>query len=81
MERAGYWYYTTQRPPAPGAVPKRGLVDMYEYEYRLYVPAIGRKAWGSVVYDRELTQEEIEDYELVQMPNEPWKEGDYRYED
>jgi hypothetical protein len=78
MESAGYWYYMTQRPPAPGAQPKRGLIRSFEYEGRLYVEAIGRSAWGSVVYDRELTDDEISDYELVPMPEKPWENGGYR---
>lgn len=77
MERIGYWYYMTQRPPAPGAMPKRGLIKSYEYEGRLFVEAIGRKAWGSVVYDRELTAEEIDDYELVPMPEKYLEKGGY----
>ena len=77
MERVGWWYYMTQRPPAPGAQPKRGLVKCFEYDDRLYVEAIGRKAWGSVVYDRPLTAEEIDEYELVPMPDRPWENGGY----
>lgn len=78
MERVGYWYYITQRPPAPGAMPKRGLIKFFEYERRLFVPAIGRNAYGSLVYDRPLTAEEIDDYELVQMPEKQWENGGYK---
>lgn len=80
MERLGWWYYTTQRPPAPGAQPKRGLLKFFVYEDRLYVEAIGRFAWGSVVYDRPLTAEEIDDYELVPMPEKQWENGGYKDE-
>ena len=80
MERLGCWYYTTQRPPAPGAQPKRGLLKFFVYENRLYVEAIGRFAWGSVVYDRPLTAEEIDDYELVPMPKKQWENGGYKDE-
>lgn len=75
MERVGWWYYVTQRPPAPGAVPKLGLIRTFEYESRLYVESIGRRAYGSVVYNRELTEAEIDDYELVPMPERQWKGG------
>ena len=80
-ERAGWWYYLTQRPPAPGAMPRRGLIDFYEYENRLFVEIIGREAWGSVVYDRPLTHEEVDEYELVPMPEKQWENGGYGNED
>ena len=80
MERVGWWYYLTQRPPAPGAQPKRGLIKCFDYNNRLYVEAIGRNAWGSAVYDRPLTDEEIDDYELVPMPEKQWENGGYKDE-
>ena len=48
-----------------GSCPKRGLVEFYNYDRRQMEKEIGREVWGYVLYNRELTQEEIKDYELV----------------
>lgn len=72
-----WWYYLTQRPPAPGAQPGNGLIRTYEYEHRIYIPAIGREAYGSAVYGRQLTEQEVDNYELVPMPPKPWNYGGY----
>lgn len=58
-------YYSTQRPIMLGGCPKRGLVEFYNYDRREMVKEIGREAWGYVFYNRELTEEEIKEYELV----------------
>lgn len=63
--RGIYIYYTPQRPPAPGAIPARGLMSTHTFADRSYVKQLGRRVWGMAIYDRELTQTEIEDYELV----------------
>ena len=60
-----YCYWCTQRPPAPGAIPK-GAIDI-EYTER-YMEDLGGHmvyVWGIVWYDRELTDKEINDYELT----------------
>ena len=61
-----YRYLCTQREPAPGAVPAHPInvdYDQYQTEdpggHVVYV-------WGAVEYDRELTQQEICDYELME---------------
>jgi hypothetical protein len=56
-----YKYLTLYREPGPGAVPKRGLIECgYERE----TTPTGRTAWGWAKYNRELTADEIKDYEL-----------------
>lgn len=58
-------YYSTQRPVGPGSFPKKGVVEIFNFENRIYVPEIGRKAWGYIEYNRELTEQEAASYELV----------------
>lgn len=61
-------YYCTERPPMPGAIPKRGLLEIREYDRRTFVPDIGREAWAELIYGRELTEEEVFEYELAPAP-------------
>ena len=57
-----YKYLLLMRPPQPGAMPKDGLI------YPEFKTGYSRKShhhyWGFVVYSRELTKEEIFQYEL-----------------
>lgn len=62
-------YYMTERPFGPGCQPKEGLVEAEDFDGRKHVEEIGRDAWSRIVYDRELTEQEISQYELV--PAEP----------
>lgn len=61
-------YYSTLRPVSIGTYPKDGMVDFENYSSRLYIPAINREAWGVLYYSRELTREEMENYDLVPLP-------------
>jgi hypothetical protein len=45
----------------PGAVPREGLVEVRHNTNRIID---GRGIWGSVVYNRELSEKEVKDYEL-----------------
>lgn len=56
-----YGYATLYREPDPGAVPRQGLIGC---EYEPVKTPSGRYAYGVAVYSRELTQKEIDDYEL-----------------
>ena len=60
-----YVYYMTQRPPMPGAMPKEGLIEIEAREPWKRLPGVGR-AYAKLIYDRRLTDKEIEDYELVE---------------
>lgn len=60
-----YRYYTTQRPPMVGCIPRGGSHVVFLDEKPL-IKEIGRQAWGYAEYDRKLTDEEIADYELVE---------------
>ena len=61
-----YKYYTLERPPAPGAIPSRGLRDTRAYDEKSDA-CMGRvvSAWGWALYDRRLSMEEIKSYELA----------------
>lgn len=59
-----YTYYLTQRPAGPGCQPRKGLLDIEDLDDR-FVPEINREAWSKVIYDRQLTPEEISQYELT----------------
>lgn len=64
-----YAYYMTQRPFSIGAQPNEGFVEAEDFDGKKYIEDIDREAWSRIVYDRELTEQEIEQYELV--PAEP----------
>ena len=53
-----YYYGMRLRPVSPGAQPK-GMVSWWE--------GTGRY-WGIIAYNRELTPQELEDYELDKLP-------------
>lgn len=62
-------YYMAQRPSSIGAQPKEGLVEAGDFDGKKRIEDIDRRAWPRIVYDRELTEQEIEQYEPV--PAEP----------
>ena len=45
-------------------IPK-GAIAVCAWGSRPFVPEINRSAWGTVDYSRQLTPEEIRDYELM----------------
>lgn len=65
-----YKYYTLERPPAPGAIPNRGLskglrdIEAYDEKRDDCMGGMVR-AWGWALYDRRLNLQEIRDYELA----------------
>lgn len=56
-----YRYATLMRPPMPGGIPRRGLVQTKDIEG---TTPKGHHAWGWAEYDRELSEQEIDQYEL-----------------
>lgn len=64
-----YRYYCRMRPPMPGAIPRNGLDYVDAFDTRQSVNGI--EAWGFADYTRELTQKEIDDYELEPCPKNP----------
>ena len=59
-EQNTHTYYYRLRPPSPGCQPKQGLLETNnkEIEYN------NRKYWGYAVYDRELSDKELYEYDL-----------------
>ena len=64
-----YRYYCQFRPPMPGAIPRAGLVNTADFDYKQSFNGIG--AWGWAEYSRPLTDDEIYHYELAASPNNP----------
>ena len=59
-------YYSTQRPVQPGGYPKKKtVVDIQNFDQRLFCEAIGMDAWGYIDYSEALSEKEVADYELV----------------
>lgn len=63
--RECFAYRCLMRPPGPGAVPADGLSFC---TFREGTTLGGKHFWGSVVYNRKLTPEEIDRYELEPTP-------------
>lgn len=62
-----YTYAMLQRPPMPGAMPKKGLVEVQSFDKKEPVVQINKMAWGILRYDHPLTDREIDDYELAKL--------------
>lgn len=63
----GFTYYSIMRPVGPGTCPS-GFTSFENYDERKHIKTIDRYVWGSVTYDRELTNDEIDQYELIESP-------------
>ena len=56
-------YYSVMRPVSIGTCPTQGMMDFINYDKRKEID--GHMAWAEVYYDRELSIEECDNYELV----------------
>ena len=56
-------YYSVMRPVSIGTHPKDGMMDFINYDIRTEVN--GRMVWAELYYNRELTQKEMEDFEMI----------------
>lgn len=61
-------YFSTQRPVMPGAYPKAVTKEIVNFDSKSFCKEIERTAWGYITTARELTAEEISEYELVADP-------------
>lgn len=62
-----YTYALTQRPFSIGTYPnKKTFLDHVDYDYREHVEGIG-DVWGYIFYSEPLTEQEIAEYELVEV--------------
>ena len=57
-------YFSVHRPVGIGTYPKDRMVEFENFDHRREVRD-GICAWGIIYYDRELTEKEMHDYELV----------------
>lgn len=60
-----YRYYCLHRPPDLGAVPRDGLCYTESFRAKKCIFSLKLLAWGYAVYNRPLSAEEIEEYELI----------------
>lgn len=60
-------YYSTLRPVSIGTHPTNGMMDFINYDDRMEIQANNGviRAWAEIYYNRELTEQELENYEMV----------------
>lgn len=58
-------YYSVMRPVSIGTFPREGVEEIVNFDNRTYCPEINREAWGYIEYNRELSEEEVAEYELI----------------
>lgn len=56
-------YYMQMCPVSIGTHPKDGMMDFINYDTR--VEKSGHMVWAEIYYDRELTAEELEEFEML----------------
>lgn len=61
-------YYSAERPVAPGSFPKPNdnkVKEIENFTDKKYCPEIERDAWGYIEYEKPLSAEDAEQYELI----------------
>lgn len=60
-------YYSVMRPVSLGTAPKSGMMDFINYDYRTEIRTNNGTvwAWAELYYNRELTEQEMKNYELA----------------
>lgn len=61
-------YYSTQRPVGPGTFPKpkgNKVLEIHNYDRRVYCEEIGQEAWGYIEYEKPLDRLDCNSYELA----------------
>lgn len=56
-------YYSLMCPVSIGTHPKNGMMDFINYDTRMEID--GRMVWAEIYYDRHLTEEELDNYEMI----------------
>lgn len=62
-----YRYYLPLRPVSLGTQPN-GFTEYKNFDGRQFCPEIGHEAWGYVEYDKALSEKQMKEYDLIQMP-------------
>lgn len=65
---AEYKYFSVLRPIGIGAYPREGMKEFQNFDERQYVDELGKEAWGVITYDRMLTETELKEYDLEDIP-------------
>lgn len=61
-------YYSTLRPVGIGTFPKptgNKVLSIENFDSRIYVPEINREAWGYIEYEKPLSNEDADNYDLI----------------
>lgn len=58
-------YYSILRPVMPGSYPNHDVVQVVNFDDRMYCEDIGEKAWGYILFQVPLAEKEVDAYELV----------------
>lgn len=58
-------YYSVMRPVSIGTFPREGVEEIVNFDNRTYCQEINREAWGYIEYNRELSEKEVSEYELI----------------
>ena len=59
-----HWYYMTERPAMPGSFP-RGVIEIKDNYPPAEVEGVSDHVYAEIAYQRELTEDEILQYELT----------------
>lgn len=65
-------YYSTQRPITPGNYPKspfKEVLNIVNFDSRMYCEEIGQEAWGYIEYKAPLHPKDAMEYELMPVPD------------
>lgn len=66
-------YYSVQRPLMPGNFPEptyAKVLDIHNFDDRQYAEEISREAWGWIEYDKPLLNHDVDNYDLVAVPEQ-----------
>lgn len=67
-------FYSPYRPVSIGTYPKDESVEIFNFDTKTPIPELNNKSvWGYVTYTRNLTDTEVENYELIPSPSNPIK--------
>ena len=59
-------YYSAQRPLGPGTYPRQGGTEkVTNFDRPVYCKEIDREAWGYVEFERPISEEEVQRWELI----------------
>lgn len=58
-----YRYYSINRPVDVGTQPQEGFMDYINFDMKIEI--LGKSVWAELYYNRPLTDEELNQYELI----------------